>query len=579
MSFSATILFSPPSGAGTEAKCCSCPFKSENNAPPAGSSSINCTPVSISGQGLAVQSTDQLLHLIYQRVEKTTGLAEAALGLAKSNNEILIRLQEEVGEMKHRMQPSKETLVTTPHPPVKLQSGQMPPAVQISSCVQTASSAQTISTAQAASTVQTVPMMSTAPEGACKSPEDESDSIGNVQVFIEELRQLGAAAAAQAAAAGHPSFQMEKNSRDLRLANEGAPHMSPTLEEFIGIDGSFQRMPAPPFSRQLSPGTQAALHRVATETGLGAEPALKAPTSQQQHYLQQEDSLSPSGMVIDSSGEAGASCSERRSSCSPQPPPMIYLGPRFEARSSGQKNSRRKRDLVLSKLVHNVHNHISNNTRFNGSESIKSSWNMSVVKFLVEKLRQELVSSGHHYTDRELKGACVAYFLTKRREYRNSMNPFKSLKEKEEKKLRSRRYRLFANRSSIIHHFPLEEQQLWKQVTEELMSDEEDSLSEPGVWVARPPRFRSRVLTELCYHIDANSRHGTKANRIYGPPSERLPSAEVQVLPLSLYNPNFQEEEEEEEREEGSDPPFVQANKTFCPELNSFIEVKLEQDE
>ncbi|XP_069094331.1 uncharacterized protein C14orf93 homolog isoform X2 [Pleurodeles waltl] len=361
---------------------------------------------------------------------------------------------------------------------------------------------------------------------------------------------------------------------------EAAHHPSPiptTLEEFIGIDGSFQRMPAPPFSRQLSPGTQAAIHRVATETGLGAEPALKAPPTQQQHYLQREDSLSPCGMVIDSSGEAGASCNERRSSCSPQPPPMLYLGPHFKARNSGQKNSRRKRDLVLSKLVHNVHNHISNNTRFNGSESIKSSWNMSVVKFLVEKLRQELVSSGHHYTDRELKGACVAYFLTKRREYRNSMNPFKSLKEKEDKKLRSRRYRLFANRSSIIHHFPLEEQQLWKQVTEELMSDEEDSLSEPGVWVARPPRFRSQVLTELCYHIDANSRHGTKANRIYGPPSERLPSAEVQVLPLSLYNPNFQEEEEE--REEGSDPRLVQGNKTFCPELNSFIEVKLEQDE
>lgn len=41
-----------------------------------------------------------------------------------------------------------------------------------------------------------------------------------------------------------------------------------------------------------------------------------------------------------------------------------------------------------------------------------------------------------------LPGACVAYFLTKRREYRNSLNPFKGLKEKEEKKLRSRRYRV-----------------------------------------------------------------------------------------------------------------------------------------
>uniref|UniRef100_A0A8D0DL11 HAUS augmin like complex subunit 4 n=1 Tax=Salvator merianae TaxID=96440 RepID=A0A8D0DL11_SALMN len=74
-------------------------------------------------------------------------------------------------------------------------------------------------------------------------------------------------------------------------------------------------------------------------------------------------------------------------------------------------------------------------------ELIKSSWNISVVKFLLEKLKHELVSNHHNYTDKELKGACVAYFLTKRREYRNSLNPFKGLKEKEEKKLRSRRYR------------------------------------------------------------------------------------------------------------------------------------------
>ncbi|XP_069489939.1 uncharacterized protein C14orf93 homolog isoform X2 [Ambystoma mexicanum] len=561
MSFSATILFSPPSGSGNDGKCCSCPFKSENSAPPAGTSPINCTPVSISGQGLAVHSTEQLLHLIYQRVEKTAGLAETALGLAKSNNEILTKLKDEVGELrqwtKHRGNDQE-----TPIPaPVEHLSGQAPPTVQRTSAVQAA------------------PLVQPVPETVCKSPEDETDGMGSVQVFIEELRQLGVAAAAQAAATGHAPFQAEKTPREMRLASEIAPLLSPTLEEFIGLDGAFQRMPASQFSRQLSPGTQAAIQRVATETGMGVEPGLKVPQSNQHNYLQREDSLSPCGMVIDSSGEAGASCSERRSSCSPQPPLMTYPGPNFKVRGCGQKNSRRKRDLVLSKLVHNVHNHVSNNTRFNGSESIKSSWNMSVVKFLVEKLRQELMSSGHHYTDRELKGACVAYFLTKRREYRNSMNPFKSLKEKEEKKLRSRRYRLFANRSSIIHHFPLEEQQLWKEVTEELMSDEEDSLSEPGVWVARPPRFRSRALTELCYHIDANSRHGTKANRVYGPPSERLPSAEVQILPLSLYNPNFQEEEEEEEREDVSDPRFMQGNKTFCPELNSFIEVKLEQDE
>ncbi|GCC45652.1 hypothetical protein chiPu_0029629, partial [Chiloscyllium punctatum] len=74
--------------------------------------------------------------------------------------------------------------------------------------------------------------------------------------------------------------------------------------------------------------------------------------------------------------------------------------------------------------------------------SIRSSWNIGVIRFLVEKLKIQLAVSSHHYTDKELKGACVAYFLTKRREYRNAMNPYKSLKEREDKKLRSRRYRV-----------------------------------------------------------------------------------------------------------------------------------------
>lgn len=226
-----------------------------------------------------------------------------------------------------------------------------------------------------------------------------------------------------------------------------------------------------------------------------------------------------------------------------------------------------------------MHNHITNDKRFNGSESIKSSWNISVVKFLLEKLKQELMASPHNYTDKELKGACVAYFLTKRREYRNSLNPFKGLKEKEEKKLRSRRYRLFANRSSIMRHFGPEDQHLWKDVTEELMSDEEDSLNEPGVWVARSPRFRAQRLTELCYHLDANSKHGTKANRVYGPPSDRLPSVEAQLLPPELYNPNFQEEEGGGNEKGPVSPSYDQPHKSSCPDLNSFIEIKVEKDE
>ncbi|XP_013927436.1 PREDICTED: uncharacterized protein C14orf93 homolog [Thamnophis sirtalis] len=251
-----------------------------------------------------------------------------------------------------------------------------------------------------------------------------------------------------------------------------------------------------------------------------------------------------------------------------------FTGLPCRSRNLGQKNARRKRDLVLSKLVHNVHNHVANEKRFDGAESIKSSWNISVVKFLLEKLKHELVSNHHNYTDKELKGACVAYFLTKRREYRNSLNPFKGLKEKEEKKLRSRRYRLFANRSGVAQLLGSEEQRLWRGVTEELMSDEEDSAREAGVWVARPPRFRATPLSQLCYRLDANSKHGTKANRVYGPPSERLPSAEVQLLPPQLYNPHFQEEDPKM-----GTPAHVPPHKAFSTELSSFVEIKVEKDQ
>ncbi|XP_030043626.1 uncharacterized protein C14orf93 homolog [Microcaecilia unicolor] len=552
MSFSATILFSPPNGS-SETKCCGCTCKSESNETSSGGLGTGPaipTPITVSGQGLAVQNSEQLLHLIYQRVEKAVSVAEAALGVARSNCELLTRLQDDMSELRKRKCHGNDAEVAAVLPPQPVPAENTVPAGQV----------------KLASEV-------------CKAVEEEPEGLGSVQVVIEELRQLGAASAAAAAAATSVPPH-------LAYPTERVP--SEVTDEYITSDGSLQRLLVPAFAKQHSASAPLAIHR-ATLDSCGVESGLLSGVKQQ---LQREESLSPGAMVIDSGGEASASCSDRRSSSSPPPPQplppplLLYTGSSCKARGSGQKNSRRKRDLVLSKLVHSVHNHISNSKRFNGSESIKSSWNISVVKFLVEKLKQELVSSIHHYTDKELKGACVAYFLTKRREYRNSMNPFKSLKEKEEKKLRSRRYRLFANRSSVIHHFPPEQQRLWKDVTEELMSDEEDSLNEPGVWVARPPRFRSRELTELCYHIDANSKHGTKANRVYGPPSERLPSAEAQLLPLHVYNPNFQEEEEEEEEDEEDeersveqDPRYTHGLKAFCPDMNSFIEVKVEKDE
>uniref|UniRef100_A0A4W2GWI3 Chromosome 14 open reading frame 93 n=1 Tax=Bos indicus x Bos taurus TaxID=30522 RepID=A0A4W2GWI3_BOBOX len=500
MSFSATILFSPPSG--SEARCCCCACKNETSGASSGCQGGNpppSTPITVTGHGLAVQSSEQLLHIIYQRVDKAVGLAEAALSLARANNELLKRLQEEVGELRQGKVPaadedreSREHGSPLEEPgPLKESPGEagraVPPAV-----------------------------------------EEECDSVGSgVQVVIEELRQLGAASAGGPGPLGFPAAQ-----RDVRLpgcaltAGEGPPMLNPLVDDYVASEGAVQRVLVPAYAKQLSPVTQLAIQRATSETGPENGTKLLPPRP--------EDMLSAAATLEGPSEESGpGGTGELRQS-------LGFTASPCRTRGSGQKNSRRKRDLVLSKLVHNVHNHITNDKRFNGSESIKSSWNISVVKFLLEKLKQELVTSPHNYTDKELKGACVAYFLTKRREYRNSLNPFKGLKEKEEKKLRSRRYRLFANRSSIMRHFGPEDQRLWKDVTEELMSDEEDSLNEP----------------------------------------DRLPSAEAQLLPPELYNPNFQEEEDEGGDENGPvSPSFDQAHKTCCPDLNSFIEIKVEKDE
>ncbi|XP_006066545.3 uncharacterized protein C14orf93 homolog [Bubalus kerabau] len=540
MSFSATILFSPPSG--SEARCCCCACKNETSGASSGCQGGNpppSTPITVTGHGLAVQSSEQLLHIIYQRVDKAVGLAEAALSLARANNELLKRLQEEVGE---------------------LRQGKVPAADE-----------DRESRAHGSPLEEPGPLKESPGEAGRAVPpavEEECDSVGSgVQVVIEELRQLGAASAGGPGPLGFPAAQ-----RDVRLpgcaltAGEGPPMLNPLVDDYVASEGAVQRVLVPAYAKQLSPVTQLAIQRATSETGPENGTKLLPPRP--------EDMLSAAAALEGPSEESGpGGTGELRQS-------LGFTASPCRTRGNGQKNSRRKRDLVLSKLVHNVHNHITNDKRFNGSESIKSSWNISVVKFLLEKLKQELVTSPHNYTDKELKGACVAYFLTKRREYRNSLNPFKGLKEKEEKKLRSRRYRLFANRSSIMRHFGPEDQRLWKDVTEELMSDEEDSLNEPGVWVARPPRFRAQRLTQLCYHLDANSKHGTKANRVYGPPSDRLPSAEAQLLPPELYNPNFQEEEDEGGDENGPvSPSFDQAHKTCCPDLNSFIEIKVEKDE
>lgn len=199
MSFSATILFSPPSG--SEARCCCCACKNETSGASSGCQGGNppSTPITVTGHGLAVQSSEQLLHIIYQRVDKAVGLAEAALSLARANNELLKRLQEEVGE---------------------LRQGKVPAADE-----------DRESRAHGSPLEEPGPLKESPGEASRAVPaaEEECDSVGSgVQVVIEELRQLGAASAGGPGPLGFPAAQ-----RDVRLpgcaltAGEGAPMLNP----------------------------------------------------------------------------------------------------------------------------------------------------------------------------------------------------------------------------------------------------------------------------------------------------------------------------------------------------------------
>lgn len=310
MSFSATILFSPPSG--SEARCCCCACKSENSGGSAGSQGGNppaSTPITVTGHGLAVQSSEQLLHIIYQRVDKAVGLAEAALGLARANNELLKRLQEEVGEL-------RQGKVCTPD-----EDGE--------------------SRVHSPPTEEPGPLKES-PRENCKTlsvVEEECDSVGSgVQVAIEELWQLGSASAVGPGPLGFPASQ-----RDMRLpgcalaGGEGTPLLNPLVDDYVASEGTVQRVLVPAYAKQLSPATQLAIQRASSESV--PENGTKLPPPRP------EDMLSAAAALDSALEESGSgSTGELRHSLG------ITASP-CRTRGSGQKNSRRKRDLVLSHQV------------------------------------------------------------------------------------------------------------------------------------------------------------------------------------------------------------------------------------
>ncbi|XP_041092765.1 uncharacterized protein C14orf93 homolog isoform X2 [Polyodon spathula] len=598
MSFSATILFTPPPANGGVATAASSSgsvtaLETERTA--------TAMPITVSGRGLALSSTEELLHLIYQKVDQACSSADSALALARQNHQILSELRGSVAALSRGQGSPDNTLlagtaeqgeeeelrlkqeVRSPPPdrrmPSPRRSGQGFPGRGRAA----GSTEQQAGSVGMATEEFQLDRLLIAPSQCSVYPEaPPQTSHASPQVTFQHC-----------GLSSHPNAILHSNKTSSQtsvhnhalLVSNGGAVQSPNL------NGTAGKITLPSMDRSLLIGTSVpkvnpnsnllvhanrsagqgphASHRV-MKTGLrnvglsaeaqfrgrpgGALGGLEEVPKNPPHPSYVLDGrwrlvgrgASPQSGHTNAAGAVGSTGSARKSpSCSAvlggtgtpsaasvvgrgaaQRPVPGLGGLGASQHSAGRK--RRKRDVVLSKWVHDIHNHDSNTKRFNGSESLHSSWNMSVVKYLVEKLRAALHGSPQRYSDKELKGPCVAYFLTKRREYRNALNPYQSLKEREEKKLRSRRYRLFAYRSSIVSQFPLSDQRLWEEegVTEELMSDEEDSQSEPGVWVARSPRFRSPRLSELILRINSSSKPGLKQRRKYGPESDRLPSRE-----------------------------------------------------
>jgi len=175
--------------------------------------------------------------------------------------------------------------------------------------------------------------------------------------------------------------------------------------------------------------------------------------------------------------------------------------------------------------VHLLHNKQDLNEQFRGSEGVDSPHNTEVRKFLYEELKKE--NSG--YSKSSIMRAVTRYYETKRQQYLDSLSARKELVEKKqlEKKLTSRRRRLFAKRMKVASET---ERESLKQLDSRYMSDEEDGEEgEGGAWVVRSPPWRSQRLSSLLRRLQerVNSKQTPSSHpqnpRVPGMPSMRSP--------------------------------------------------------
>lgn len=105
------------------------------------------------------------------------------------------------------------------------------------------------------------------------------------------------------------------------------------VDDYVASEGAIQRVLVPAYAKQLSPATQLAIQRASSETG--PENGAKLPATRHEDML---GSAAPDSALeepgLGSTGELSRS--------------MGFIGSPCRIRGTGQKNSRRKRDLVLS---------------------------------------------------------------------------------------------------------------------------------------------------------------------------------------------------------------------------------------
>lgn len=104
-------------------------------------------------------------------------------------------------------------------------------------------------------------------------------------------------------------------------------------DDYVASEGSIQRVLVPAYAKQLSPATQLAIQRASSETG--PESGTKLPATRP------EDMLGSAALdsALEESGAGGTGELSRS---------LGFIGSPCRIRGTGQKNSRRKRDLVLS---------------------------------------------------------------------------------------------------------------------------------------------------------------------------------------------------------------------------------------